>query len=65
MMMHGDNGGLAGAEGGGGHTDGSDSDSQPPLLKAIQDQLGLRLEAKKGMAAILIVDHIERVPSEN
>lgn len=59
MMMH---GGAAG-----GHNDGVDSDamSQPPLQKAIQDQLGLRLEAKKGTANILIVDQVERVPSEN
>ena len=58
MMMHG---------GQGGHADGPDSDamSQPPLPKALQDQLGLRLEAKKGMAGILIVDRLERVPSEN
>jgi uncharacterized protein (TIGR03435 family) len=62
-MMH---GGPGGPGGGGGHADGPDSDaSQPPLPKAIQDQLGLRLEAKKGMADILIVDHLERVPSEN
>jgi uncharacterized protein (TIGR03435 family) len=57
---HGGAGGPAGA----GHTDGPDNEA-PPLQKAIQDQLGLRLEAKKGMADILIIDHVERVPSEN
>lgn len=65
MMFHGGPGGPGG--GGGSHLDGLDSDamSQPPLQKAIQDQLGLRLEAKKGMAEMLIIDHLERVPSEN
>jgi uncharacterized protein (TIGR03435 family) len=63
MMMH---GGPGGPGGGGGH-DGNDSDTmtQPPLPRAIQDQLGLRLEAKKGMADLLIIDHIERAPSGN
>jgi uncharacterized protein (TIGR03435 family) len=32
---------------------------------AIQDQLGLRLEGRKAPIEILIVDHIERVPTEN
>jgi len=35
------------------------------LQKALQDQLGLRLDSKKGAAGILIIDKIERVPSEN
>ena len=49
----------------GGHADGPDTETPPLLQKAIQDQLGLRLEAKKGVAEILIVDHIERVAAEN
>jgi uncharacterized protein (TIGR03435 family) len=60
--------GMHGGPGGGySHPDGADTDpmSQPPLQKAIQDQLGLRLEAKKGSAGILIVDHLEKSPSEN
>jgi uncharacterized protein (TIGR03435 family) len=32
---------------------------------AIQDQLGLRLEMRKAPIEILIVDHVERVPTEN
>ena len=64
-MLHGGPGGPGG--GGGFHAEGQDPDavSQPPLPKALQDQLGLRLEAKKGMAGILIVDRVERAPSEN
>ncbi len=37
----------------------------PTLLQAIQDQLGLRLEAKKGPVDILVVDHVEKTPTDN
>lgn len=44
----------------------SASDSAPPdLFAAVQQQLGLKLEPAKGLVEILIVDHAERVPSEN
>jgi uncharacterized protein (TIGR03435 family) len=36
----------------------------PGLFRAVQEQLGLRLEATKGSVDALIIDHIER-PSEN
>jgi uncharacterized protein (TIGR03435 family) len=55
-------GGPPGGESGGG---GPDGDAGPTLLTALQQQLGLRLEAKKGMVDILVVDHIEKVPTEN
>ncbi len=41
------------------------SDPAPTLLVAIQDQLGLKLEAKKLPVDIVIVDHIEKTPTEN
>jgi uncharacterized protein (TIGR03435 family) len=41
------------------------ADSGPTIFAAIQEQLGLRLEAKKVPVDSVIVDHIERVPSEN
>jgi uncharacterized protein (TIGR03435 family) len=57
-VLHGGAGGPAA----GGH----DAEPEaPPLQKALQDQLGLRLESKKGAAGVLIVEKIERVPSEN
>jgi uncharacterized protein (TIGR03435 family) len=38
--------------------------SYPDLFTAIQQQLGLKLESKKGPVPVLVIDHIER-PSEN
>jgi uncharacterized protein (TIGR03435 family) len=40
-------------------------DSGPSLMSAIQDQLGLKLEQKKGMVEMLVIDHVEKVPTEN
>lgn len=37
----------------------------PALMSAIQEQLGLRLEAKKGPADFLVVDHLEKTPTDN
>lgn len=36
----------------------------PALFTALQEQLGLKLEATKGSVEILVIDHVER-PSEN
>jgi len=35
------------------------------LIDAVREQLGLRLEKKKGQADVLVVDHAEKVPIEN
>jgi uncharacterized protein (TIGR03435 family) len=37
----------------------------PTLQRAFQDQLGLKLEAKKGTGDIVVVDHVEKVPIGN
>jgi len=63
-------GGLAPASGGGaapgpgGNTPLGDSDLGVPILGAIQSQLGLRLESKKGQVEMIVV-HAEKVPTEN
>jgi uncharacterized protein (TIGR03435 family) len=40
-------------------------DSGPTLFGAVQEQLGLKLEQKKGMIDMIVVDHIDKVPTEN
>ena len=35
------------------------------VVTALQDLLGLKLDAKKGPLDVLIVDHAEKVPTEN
>jgi uncharacterized protein (TIGR03435 family) len=35
------------------------------LFGAVQSQLGLKLEAKKGPVELIVIDHIEKTPVEN
>jgi uncharacterized protein (TIGR03435 family) len=37
----------------------------PSLYTAVQEQLGLRLESRKGPVDVLVIDQAERVPTEN
>jgi uncharacterized protein (TIGR03435 family) len=37
----------------------------PTLFAALQDQLGLKLEGKKGPVDVLVIDHMEKVPTQN
>jgi uncharacterized protein (TIGR03435 family) len=40
------------------------ADSPPDLFTAVQEQLGLKLEAKKGPVEVVVIDHMER-PTAN
>jgi uncharacterized protein (TIGR03435 family) len=39
--------------------------SGPSLFTAVQEQLGLKLSAQKGLVEILVIDSVDRVPTEN
>jgi uncharacterized protein (TIGR03435 family) len=42
-----------------------DGDSGPSLFAAVEQQLGLKLEVRKGPVEILVIDRAERVPIQN
>jgi uncharacterized protein (TIGR03435 family) len=44
---------------------GPDGQSSPNLFSALQEQLGLRLEQRKGPVDLLVIDHLEKAPVEN
>jgi uncharacterized protein (TIGR03435 family) len=44
---------------------GGPADSGPNLVTAVQEQLGLKLESKKGPLDLIVIDHMEKVPTEN
>lgn len=43
----------------------TDAPAGPNLREALQDQLGLRLENRKAPVEVLVVDRIDRAPTEN
>jgi uncharacterized protein (TIGR03435 family) len=53
-----------GADGGPPHNESGSDAVGPSLFTALQEQLGLKLESTKGMADVIVIDHID-APSEN
>jgi uncharacterized protein (TIGR03435 family) len=37
----------------------------PSIFNALEQQLGLRLESRKGPVGLLVIDHVEKTPTEN
>ncbi len=50
---------------------GSAGDAQPvdstapSLVAAVQEQLGLKLEAQRGALDVIVVDQAEKIPADN
>jgi uncharacterized protein (TIGR03435 family) len=42
-----------------------EADTPADLFRAVKEQLGLTLEAKKGPVELIVIDHIEKTPTEN
>jgi uncharacterized protein (TIGR03435 family) len=40
------------------------ADTGPSIFTAIQEQLGLKLESRRGPVPILVIDHLD-LPSQN
>jgi uncharacterized protein (TIGR03435 family) len=41
-----------------------DLDTTPPMDRALQEELGLKVEAAKGLVKVLVIDHVDK-PLEN
>lgn len=44
---------------------GSDAMAPPDVFSAVQEQLGLKLEAKKIAVSMIVIDHVEKTPTGN
>jgi uncharacterized protein (TIGR03435 family) len=57
--------GAGGPGGPGGPAPSDGAETGPSLFTALQEQLGLRLEPRKGPVELIVVDSAEKTPTEN
>jgi uncharacterized protein (TIGR03435 family) len=43
----------------------SDPAGMPSIFKALRDQLGLKMESRKGPVEVLVIDRVEKMPTGN
>jgi len=66
IMMGPKGGGPGGPMGDGGRSpDAEERDMPPTIFAALQEQLGLKLDSRKGTVTLLVIDHLEKTPTEN
>ena len=58
-------GGPVGGPGGNANVFVPEGEAPPDIFSAIQQQLGLKLESKKGPVEMIVIDHVEKTPTEN
>ena len=56
---------AAGLSAAGGDELSSAADPAPPFLTALQDQLGLTIQKRRASMDFLVIDRVEKVPTEN
>lgn len=42
-----------------------EGDNPPDIFRAVKEQLGLALQPRKGSVGLIVIDHIEKAPTEN
>jgi uncharacterized protein (TIGR03435 family) len=58
-------GGFAGPGPGAGPAPTGDQSEAPSLFTAVQEQLGLKLDKKRGPLDVLVIDQANKTPTEN
>jgi uncharacterized protein (TIGR03435 family) len=64
-LEYGGGAGIGGAISPGGAFDTADVSGGPSLFAALEKQLGLRLEKSTAKFDVLVIDHIEKTPTDN